>query len=128
MVPLLGAEARDLLVENPFAFLLTVDRRVRVEVMGLARRTNAGKSEIAGSTTPETQRIFPAWEGKTTPLGESASLRELQVRLHVRVSVVHVGWAVGHIGCKLRYSRLERFSQRAYILASCPGCLQGLGY
>src|SRR3546814_19063566 len=74
MVPLLGAEARDLLVENPFAFLLTVDRRVRVEVMGLARRTNAGNSEIAGSTTPDTQRTFPARAGKTTPSGESASL------------------------------------------------------
>src|SRR3546814_4953863 len=70
MVPLLSAEARDLLVENPFAFLLTVDRRVRVEVIGLARRTDAGKSEIAGSTTPETQRIFPAWTGKTTPRSE----------------------------------------------------------
>src|SRR3546814_15208069 len=80
MVPLLGAEARDLLVENPFAFLLTVDRRVRVEVMGLARRTNAGKSEIAGSTTPETQRLFPAWAGKTTPFGKSASLPAIQDR------------------------------------------------
>src|SRR3546814_5347034 len=103
MVPLLGAEARDLLVENPFAILLTVDRRVRVEVMGLARRTNAGKSEIAGSTTPETQRIFPAWAGKTTPFGESASLPAIQDRLHVRVSVVHVGRAAGHLGGKLRY-------------------------
>src|SRR3546814_20461880 len=98
MVPLLGAEARDLLVENPFAFLLTVDRRVRVDVMGLARRTNAGKSEIARSTTPETQRIFPAWAGKTTPFGESASLPALQDRLHVRVSLVHVGLASGHLG------------------------------
>src|SRR3546814_18318954 len=77
MVPLLGAEARDLLVEKPFAFLLTVDRRVRVEVMGLARRTNAGKSEIAGVTTPETQSTFPDWAGKPKPLGESASLPAL---------------------------------------------------
>src|SRR3546814_11999326 len=54
------------------------------------------------------------------------SLPAIQDRLHVRVSVVHVGRAAGHIGGKLRYRQIERFSNREYMRAPGPGCFKAL--